>query len=109
MGAAHDGGSEVGLALTKRTDKRERQTPDQPVLTSPVFSCEEEAASCTAPSCGREVYQQPGPHGQAEQNQNVRAEKYWREKLNPPTRMKLSSRGDKAAHLLADEGLSNFH
>lgn len=34
VGAAHDGGSEVGLALTRRTDKRERRPPDQPVLTS---------------------------------------------------------------------------
>lgn len=30
-----------------------------------VFSWEEEAASCTAPSCGQEVHQQPGPHSQA--------------------------------------------
>ena len=75
-----------------------------------VFSWEEEAAGCTAPSCGQEVHQQPGPHSQAEQkNQNVRAGKYLRKKSNPPIRMKLRSRGDEVAELrvhsqlLADE------
>lgn len=60
-----------------------------------AFSWEEEAASCTAPSCGQEVCRQPGPHSQAEEqkNQNVRAEKYLRKKWSPPTRMKLRSRG----------------
>lgn len=58
-----------------------------------VFSWEEEAASCTSPSCGQEVHQQPGPHSQAEQNRNVRAWKVLQKNLNPPTRMKLRSRG----------------
>lgn len=75
-----------------------------------MFSREEEAAGCAAPSCGQEVHQQPGPHSQAEQrNHSVRAEKCLRKKSNPPIRMKLRSRGDEVvdlrvhSQLLADD------
>ena len=53
-----------------------------------VFSWEEEAASCTAPSCGQEVHQQPGPHSQASKESKHQSWKVLKKTSSPPARMK---------------------
>lgn len=49
MGAAEDGGSEVGPRAHQRTDRKERQMPDQPILTSQECSVERKRQPAAQP------------------------------------------------------------